>query len=157
MFPANELAVSLKSLAAIAPFRTVMPARVNARSANCPVWSRNTVRKDRLFSSKVPNNIIYVILPINAGTKNNFDNLRSPLYGGKIDGVTRYCPSIEDKSFARGEERHQVFIELCGADTEELTRVRVVLVVAGRCPDCAPAHHTRLECRQIMRTAYAIE
>lgn len=47
---------------------------------------------------------------------------RSPLYSGKIEGVgPRYCPSIEDKivRFA-DKERHQLFIEPCGLETEEL-------------------------------------
>lgn len=47
---------------------------------------------------------------------------RSPLYSGQIEGVgPRYCPSLEDKivRFA-DKERHQVFIEPCGLDTEEM-------------------------------------
>ena len=47
---------------------------------------------------------------------------RSPLYGGKIEGVgPRYCPSLEDKivRFA-DKERHQLFIEPCGENTEEM-------------------------------------
>ncbi len=51
------------------------------------------------------------------------DNLhRSPLYSGKIVGNgPRYCPSIEDKVVKFPErDRHQVFIEPEGADTEEM-------------------------------------
>ena len=51
------------------------------------------------------------------------DNLhRSPLYGGDIQGVgPRYCPSIEDKVVRfKEKERHPVFVEPCGEDTEEM-------------------------------------
>ena len=51
------------------------------------------------------------------------DNLhRSPLYSGKIVGNgPRYCPSIEDKVVKFPDrDRHQVFIEPEGADTEEM-------------------------------------
>jgi len=60
----------------------------------------------------------------NAGTHQVLkDNLhRSPLYSGKIVGNgPRYCPSIEDKVVKFPDrDRHQVFIEPEGADTEEM-------------------------------------
>ena len=88
------------------------------------------------------------------------DNLhRSPLFSGKIDGKgPRYCPSIEDKIVRFSEkERHQIFIEPCGAHTEEMylqgmssslpedVQLRLLRTVPG------------LEHVQVMRTAYAIE
>lgn len=84
---------------------------------------------------------------------------RSPLYGGKIEGVgPRYCPSIEDKvvRFA-DKERHQVFIEPCGLKTEEMylqglsssLPVDVQLAVLHTIPG--------LEQVKVMRPAYAIE
>ena len=47
---------------------------------------------------------------------------RSPLYGGKIEGIgPRYCPSIEDKVVRFAEkDRHQIFVEPCGEDTDEM-------------------------------------
>ncbi|MFQ9128196.1 MAG: FAD-dependent oxidoreductase [Butyricicoccaceae bacterium] len=47
---------------------------------------------------------------------------RSPLYGGKIEGVgPRYCPSIEDKVVRFADKpRHQLFLEPMGLDTEEI-------------------------------------
>ena len=84
---------------------------------------------------------------------------RSPLYGGKIEGIgPRYCPSIEDKvvRFA-DKERHQVFIEPCGLNTEEMylqglssslpvdVQIRLLHTIPG------------LERVKVMRPAYAIE
>ena len=88
------------------------------------------------------------------------DNLhRSPLYGGKIEGVgPRYCPSIEDKivRFA-DKERHQVFIEPCGRNTEEM----YLQGLSSSLPlDVQLAFlHTipGLQHVQVMRPAYAIE
>ncbi len=84
---------------------------------------------------------------------------RSPLYSGKIEGIgPRYCPSIEDKVVRFGDkERHQLFIEPMGLDTEEMylqgmssslpeeVQVMMYKTVEG------------LENLKIMRTAYAIE
>lgn len=47
---------------------------------------------------------------------------RSAMYGGRINGVgPRYCPSIEDKLVKfPDKERHQVFLEQEGWDTDEI-------------------------------------
>lgn len=47
---------------------------------------------------------------------------RSPLFNGEIRGIgPRYCPSIEDKVFRFSDkERHQIFIEPMGLDTDEI-------------------------------------
>ena len=88
------------------------------------------------------------------------DNLhRSPLYSGVIEGVgPRYCPSIEDKivRFA-DKKRHQLFIEPCGADTEEM----YLQGMSSSLPEEVQIeiYHSipGLENVQIMRNAYAIE
>ena len=84
---------------------------------------------------------------------------RSPLYGGEIVGVgPRYCPSIEDKvvRFA-DKERHQVFVEPMGADTEEM----YLQGLSSSLPEEVQVAMYRtiqgLEQVEIMRTAYAIE
>lgn len=84
---------------------------------------------------------------------------RSPLYGGKIEGVgPRYCPSIEDKIVRFSEKpRHQLFIEPCGADTEEM----YLQGMSSSLPEDVQVAFYRtikgLEHVQIMRCAYAIE
>ena len=84
---------------------------------------------------------------------------RSPLYGGKIEGVgPRYCPSIEDKVVRFADKpRHQLFLEPMGLDTEEIyvqgfsssmpfdVQLKMLHTVKG------------LERAEVMRPAYAIE
>ncbi|MGN0476024.1 MAG: tRNA uridine-5-carboxymethylaminomethyl(34) synthesis enzyme MnmG [Ruminococcus sp.] len=88
------------------------------------------------------------------------DNIeRSPLYGGKIEGVgPRYCPSIEDKIVRfSNKERHQLFIEPCGLDTEEM----YLQGMSSSLPEEVQTefYHSikGLENVEIMRPAYAIE
>lgn len=84
---------------------------------------------------------------------------RSPLYGGKIDGVgPRYCPSIEDKVVRFADKpRHQLFLEPMGLDTEEM----YVQGFSSSMPfdvQCDMLHTVKgLEHAEIMRPAYAIE
>lgn len=84
---------------------------------------------------------------------------RSPLYSGVIEGTgPRYCPSIEDKvvRFA-DKDRHQIFIEPEGEDTNEL----YVSGMSSSLPEDVQRDMYRtlpgLEHCRIMRTAYAIE
>lgn len=84
---------------------------------------------------------------------------RSPMYSGKISGTgPRYCPSIEDKIVRFSDkERHQVFIEQCGLDTEEM----YLQGVSTSLPEDVQIELYRtikgLENAVIMRPAYAIE
>lgn len=84
---------------------------------------------------------------------------RSPLYAGKIEGVgPRYCPSIEDKIVRFADKpRHQLFIEPCGLDTEEM----YIQGMSSSLPEEIQLefYHTikGLENALIMRSAYAIE
>ena len=84
---------------------------------------------------------------------------RSPLYSGKIVGVgPRYCPSIEDKVIRFADkERHQVFLEPEGLDTEEF----YVNGVSSSLPFDVQYAFIRsipaLKQAEIMRPGYAIE
>ncbi len=84
---------------------------------------------------------------------------RSPLYSGVIEGTgPRYCPSIEDKvvRFA-DKERHQIFVEPEGEDTNEL----YISGMSSSLPEDVQVAMYRtlpgMENCRIMRTAYAIE
>lgn len=167
MFPATELAESIKKLGiSTRRFKTGTPPRLNKRSID---FSKMDVQKgdehivpfsfdcDFEIKNTEPCYITYT----NEETKKIIlDNLhRSPLYGGKIDGVgPRYCPSIEDKivRFA-DKERHQLFVEPCGDDTEEM----YLQGLSSSLPEDVQLEflHTikGLENAQVMRTAYAIE
>lgn len=130
MFPATELAASLRALGIpTRRFKTGTPPRVNRRSVDFSQLEpqpgdERTVPFSFSADKPIENKELCYITYTSPQTKQIIlDNLhRSPLYGGKIEGVgPRYCPSIEDKivRFA-DKERHQIFIEPCGAQTEEL-------------------------------------
>lgn len=84
---------------------------------------------------------------------------RSPLYAGLIEGVgPRYCPSIEDKVVRFPDKsRHQLFIEPCGLETEEM----YLQGMSSSLPEEVQVEFYRtipgLEHVKIMRSAYAIE
>ena len=84
---------------------------------------------------------------------------RSPLYGGKIEGIgPRYCPSIEDKVVRFADKpRHQIFVEPMGLDTEEI----YLQGMSSSLPEDVQLAFYRtvkgFENIKIMRSAYAIE
>ena len=130
MFPATELSKSLKALGLpLRRFKTGTPARVNRRSVETEKLEPQFGDEDIVPFSftgryEVKNTReCYVTYTGEETKKVILSNLhRSPLYSGKIDGVgPRYCPSIEDKIVRFSEkERHQIFIEPCGAETQEM-------------------------------------
>lgn len=167
IFPATYLGKSLKELGlSIRRFKTGTPARVLKSSIDFtdleeqpgddPVvpFSYDTVNPGE-------NKAVCHISWTNSETKKVIlDNIHlSPLYSGKIEGVgPRYCPSLEDKivRFA-DKERHQLFIEPCGMDTEEM----YIQGMSSSLPEQVQIefYHTikGLENALIMRPAYAIE
>lgn len=167
MFPAKALADSLKSLGVpTRRFKTGTPSRVNRRSVDFtelePQYGDEGITSFS-FDAIVPieNKELCYITYTNALTKKVIlENIhRSPLYSGKIDGVgPRYCPSIEDKIVRFAEkERHQIFIEPCGTDTEEL----YLQGLSSSLPEDVQLQFLQsipgLEHCKVMRSAYAIE
>ena len=167
MFPASFLGASLKKLGlSLRRFKTGTPARVlrssidftdlEAQYGDEPVvpFSYETEEPGK-------NRAVCYVSWTNEETKRIIlENIhRSPLYGGKIEGIgPRYCPSIEDKIVRFSEKkRHQLFIEPCGMDTEEM----YLQGMSSSLPEdvqIAFYHSIKgLEHVQIMRSAYAIE
>jgi len=167
MFPANALSAALKKLnIPLRRFKTGTPSRVNRRSVhfeNLEVQKGDARTVPFSFETEAApeNKVVCHITYTNEKTKQIIlDNLhRSPMYSGKIEGKgPRYCPSFEDKivRFA-DKERHQLFIEPCGENTEEM----YLQGLSSSLPEDVQLAfiHTipGLEDAVVMRTAYAIE
>ena len=166
-FPAIGLSQSLKKLGVILRrFKTGTPSRVNKRSVELdalePQYGDARVTPFSFSGETQPQNVLpcYITYTNDETKRVILSNLdRSPLFGGMIEGVgPRYCPSIEDKMVRFAEkERHQIFIEPCGLDTEEM----YLQGLSSSLPiDVQEAFiHTipGLTHAKVMRNAYAIE
>lgn len=168
LFPAAYLSESLRKLGlSLRRFKTGTPARVLRSSidfSGLEVQEGDEPPEPFSYDTElgsVKNRTVCHVSWTNEATKEVIlANLhRSPLYGGKIEGVgPRYCPSIEDKivRFA-DKKRHQLFIEPCGMDTEEM----YLQGMSSSLPEDVQIafYHTipGLEHVEIMRSAYAIE
>ena len=167
VFPANKLSNCLKKLGVeLVRFKTGTPARVNKNSIDfskmeiqdgdekiVPFSFENEARK----IEQVPCYLTYTNEKTHEIIRKNLH--RSPLYAGVIEGTgPRYCPSIEDKvvRFA-DKERHQIFIEPMGLDTDEM----YVQGMSSSLPEDVQIAMYRtipgLENVEFTRPAYAIE
>ena len=167
MFPAAFLPDSLKELGiSLRRFKTGTPARVLKSSidfTNLEVQRGDEPIVPFSYDTEEPleNKAVCHVSWTNDETKQVIlENIhRSPLYGGQIEGIgPRYCPSIEDKVVRFPDKpRHQLFIEPCGLDTEEM----YLQGMSSSLPEDVQVafYHTipGLEHAQILRTAYAIE
>lgn len=164
---AEGLSASLKKHGVtLMRFKTGTPARVNRSTVDFSQMERQdgdeTITPFSFETTSLGRNKMSCYLTYtNANThKIIMDNLhRSPLYSGKIEGVgPRYCPSIEDKVVRfHDKERHQLFIEPMGENTEEM----YVQGMSSSLPEDVQIKMLRsikgLENVKMMRTAYAIE
>ena len=167
MFPATALSAALYKLQIpLRRFKTGTPARVNRRSIDFSVLEVQKGDEATVpfsFDTKTPpeNKADCYIAYTNEETKRVIlENIHtSPLYSGKIHGVgPRYCPSFEDKIMRfPDKQRHQLFVEPCGLDTEEL----YLQGMSSSLPEAVQLKFLRtikgLEHVEVMRTAYAIE
>lgn len=167
MFPAAFLGESLKKLGLrLRRFKTGTPARVLRSSIDFSGLEEQRgddpvvpFSYDTLTPGK--NRAVCHISWTNAGTREVIlRNIgRSPIYDGSIEGIgPRYCQSIETKIMRFPDrERHQLFIEPCGLDTEEM----YLQGMSSSLPEDVQIEFYRtikgLEHVQIMRNAYAIE
>ena len=150
-------------------FKTGTPSRVRRGSIDLSRLERQDGEKnitpysqstpDGYFDGleQIPCHIVYTNSETHRVIRENIT--RSAMYSGQIHGTgPRYCPSIEDKltRFA-DKERHQLFVEPMGADTEEM----YIQGFSTSLPVDVQKDMLRsldgFENAEIMRYAYAIE
>ena len=165
--PSVELAENLRALGLpMRRFKTGTPARALAKSLDYSKMAEQKGDKkiqpfsfmnDNIDKDQISCWLTYTNKQTHDIIRANFS--RSALFGGQIEGIgPRYCPSIEDKvNRFKDKERHQLFIEPEGLDTEEM----YIQGMSSSLPEDVQYDFYRtipgLENLEIARPAYAIE
>lgn len=175
VFPANDLSQSLLDIGVeLRRFKTGTPARINVNNIDLKGMEiqlgdikpkffsyesefSKTYNKEVLRKEQEPCYLTYTNEKMHQLVLSSLH--KSPIYGGKIKGIgPRYCPSIEDKIVRfRDKERHQIFIEPMGENTNEM----YIQGFSTSMPEELQIQMYRatkgLENAKLMRPAYAIE
>ncbi|HEY8422173.1 MAG TPA: tRNA uridine-5-carboxymethylaminomethyl(34) synthesis enzyme MnmG [Thermoclostridium sp.] len=167
LLPAKSLSESLKRHGIeLRRFKTGTPARINRRSIDFSKMIEQpgddpivpfSFETEKIEREQVSCYLIYSTEETHRIIRENLH--RSPLYSGVIEGIgPRYCPSFEDKivKFA-DKERHQIFVEPMGLDTEEIYLQGFSTSMPEDVQYAMIRSLPGLENAQIMRYAYAIE
>ncbi len=168
VFASNKLSESLNKIGIeLIRFKTGTPARINKNSIDFSKMEKQEGDLNLIpfsFEDELDNEIEQLPCYLTYTNSNTHqiikDNLHcSPLYSGKIEGTgPRYCPSIEDKVVRFSDkERHQVFVEPMGRDTDEM----YIQGMSSSLPEEVQIAMYRtlpgLENAEFTRPAYAIE
>ncbi len=147
-------------------FKTGTPPRLNARTID---FEKAEIQpgdqppqpfsflSDDFSVQQIPCWITYTNEKVHELIRENLH--RAPMYSGQIHGSgPRYCPSIEDKivKFA-DKDRHQLFLEPEGRDTQEVYVNGVSTSLPRDVQDQIFQLIPGLENAQIMRYGYAVE
>ncbi|MDO5707311.1 MAG: tRNA uridine-5-carboxymethylaminomethyl(34) synthesis enzyme MnmG [Andreesenia angusta] len=166
-YPSNKLSDNLKDLGFnLKRFKTGTPARINYNSVDLSKTERQdgddeiipfSFMNDSLEIDQVPCYLTYTSEETHNIIRDNIE--RSPMYSGKMESIgPRYCPSIEDKVMRfKDKNRHQVFIEPEGRDTNEMYVQGLSTTFSEDLVLEMFKTVKGLENAKIMRSAYAIE
>ena len=165
--PSSILAENLRKMGMpMRRFKTGTPARALASSMDFDKMKEQrgdevihpfSFMNDDLDKDQISCYLTYTNDETHTVIRNNFS--RSALFGGQIEGIgPRYCPSIEDKiNRFPDRERHQLFVEPEGLDTEEM----YIQGMSTSLPEDVQYEFYRtipgLENLEITRPGYAIE